>query len=292
MKRPLGLLLVFSLLLTSCTKKKEGTAYEPLSDRSCVPRYKKLYGDSELKISVFFGYKDSRPQRFVGDRYERSQLVQRVLRKCSKGVPQPCGFQRDPEDLNRFYREIKTPWGQVKSVILTVMDSSLSADDQYNRRASLQEWKSKDTKRAFHDALINSHVVLYNGHSRTGGGPDFYPPQINSKGKVLYEHYRTAQQGFMDMLEVLGRGALLARSQLVGLFSCQSSHYFTEAVRKERPGMALIGSSSLIYYKDALENTAETIGALLDMECRENFRRRLKENDPLKGSVLEHFFDS
>lgn len=259
-------------------------------DPACRARYKKLYAEEELKVTVVFGYKDARPQRFVGDRYERAALVLRALTACTAPQGGFCGFARDPEDGHVFLKTIPTPWGP-KSVRLQIMDSSVGPDDQDNRQNPFQEWKSQRTKQVFLEALTDSHVVLYNGHSRAGGGPDFLPPLINSLGRVLYADYRQAQRGFMSMLQVLGREHLRARSQVLGLFSCKSSQLFEEQLRKSRPDLALIGSESLIYFKDALENTAATLDSLLRLKCQESFEEALKQRDPLKGSQLVNFFD-
>ncbi len=257
-------------------------------DPDCIHRYKQLFSEPELKVSVFFGYKDARPQRYVGDRYERARLVQKVTRKC--GRDDLCGFERSPDDANLFYKNITLPWGSEKRVILEIADSSVAADDQANRNNPFQHFKSAKTREAFHKALTSSHVIFYNGHSRAGGGPDFYPPKINSTGKVLYTEYREQQQGFMDVLEVMGRESLKSRAQLLGLFSCKSSQHFTNELKKERPDLALISSPSLIYYQDALENTAQALSALLRQECQDDFQRRLKHKDPIKGSLLADFF--
>ena len=107
---------------------------------------------------------------------------------------------------------------------------------------------------------------------------------------MLYSEYFQKQQGFMEVLEVMGRERLKSQAQLVGLFSCKSSQHFTDELKKERPDLALISSPSLIYYQDALENTAQALTALLRQDCQETFETRLKHKDPLKGSLLVDFF--
>ncbi|MGZ3689729.1 MAG: hypothetical protein ACXVBW_15600, partial [Bdellovibrionota bacterium] len=41
-----------------------------ITDPSCLSAYQDLYHGNQLNVLVAFGYKDSRPARFVGDRYE------------------------------------------------------------------------------------------------------------------------------------------------------------------------------------------------------------------------------
>ena len=57
---------------------------------------------------MVFGYKDSRPARFVGDRHERLALIQRLTSECS-GSQQACGFERSPENSDLFIKSIMGP---------------------------------------------------------------------------------------------------------------------------------------------------------------------------------------
>ena len=109
-------------------------------DPDCIHRYKKLFKEPELRVSILFGYKDARPQRYVGDRYERARLVQKVTRRC-RGEDL-CGFERSAEDASLFYKTLQLPWGGEKRVVLEIVDSSAGADDQANRNNPFQRWKN------------------------------------------------------------------------------------------------------------------------------------------------------
>ena len=62
-----------------------------LEGASCRNAYLKLYGRRSIDVRILFGYKDARPARFVGDRYERALFVADLLKPCAPGQI-ACGF--------------------------------------------------------------------------------------------------------------------------------------------------------------------------------------------------------
>lgn len=54
-----------------------------ISGKSCEQTINTIKLKKELKISLIIGYKDARPARFVGDRYEKNVVVY----KLEKSVP-------------------------------------------------------------------------------------------------------------------------------------------------------------------------------------------------------------
>ena len=232
----------------------------------CRSKLEKVYTGDELKIAVLFGYKDARPARFVGDRYERLLFIDSLMSPCKslsgRGL---CGFKRDEKDPELFTKTGVSPFGRDMPVSLRVIDSSAGPDDQANRRNPFQRWKSERARAALLTALNESQVVAYDGHSRVGGGPDFFPPKIYPSGKVAYESYLSGQQGLVDLEQGLKSSG--SQAVWVGLFSCASTQFFNERLRRARPGLQLWSSSELLYFSDALEKMREALNRLLSLRC-------------------------
>src|SRR4051794_273146 len=79
----------------------------------CRAAYLNLFHGDQLDVRLVFGYKDARPARLVGDRYERAAILDRITN--TEG-PDALGFSRDPRDDDHFTRVILGPDGKAKTV--------------------------------------------------------------------------------------------------------------------------------------------------------------------------------
>ncbi len=192
-----------------------------------------------LKVAVIFGYKDTRPARFVGDRYERALLIERVLKM---------GFIRSKSDSELFSKQ--------KEVSLKILASSVGPDDQANRTNPFQSWQSAHVRHEFELALQNSNFVYYDGHSREGGGPDFAPPQLKKNFHVDYARYTAAKAGLRLILTSLSKKH---RVQTLALFSCSSDRHFSAAIHHVSPHLNLMTTRSLTYYSDSLRDLTRSL---------------------------------
>lgn len=214
--------------------------------------------ERRLEVRVVFGYKDARPARFVADRYEQMLFVQGITRPCTEPGRADCGFTREGE------RWIKTIYGGARKlrVRLQVLASSAGADDAENRRDPYQAWRSRYAQRAFLEGLREADIVFYDGHSRAGGGPDFFPPRLTAREQVDYRWYRNREPGLREM-EATMRSSEASPLRTLGLFSCASEHHFAERLRSAQPGVRVVSSTELIYFADALQAMRDALSAAL-----------------------------
>ena len=77
------------------------------SEKNCAshPAYSGLH--NTLQIAVVFGYKDTRPSRFVADLFEKISLVNQLKKPCKNLEQKACGFTQDPDDLNQFQKFVR-----------------------------------------------------------------------------------------------------------------------------------------------------------------------------------------
>lgn len=269
------------------------TALNSPQDAACQKAYRTLYGKDSVAFKVFFGYKDARPARFVGDRHERIAFVQRIVADCTEGRF-ACGFTRDADNADLFSKTIKGPTGRDVRVELFVANSSVGSDDAANRDNPFQKWQSAYAQKAYLGGLANADVVFYNGHSRFGGGPDFEPPHLAESGELDELFYLTKKPGLTKTVKTLdSRAAASAKSpnplKVLGLFSCASDQHFTSSLGGGQ-GTGIISSRALVYYADALENSLAALSSLLEMRCQADFASAIRSESPVHGSRLQGFF--
>ena len=275
----LGGILVLVLFLVGACLCRKGDELPPVRDAvkftaprfanpECERTYARAFVRPTFEIRVVFGYKDARPARFVADRYERMLLVSRLLEKCGEGEG-VCGFSRDARDGDLFTKEIAGPDGAPRAIRLRVVAASVGADDEENRKDPMQARRSAYAERVFLDGLRDAEVVIYNGHSRAGGGPDFRPPRIRRDLEVDYGWYRAHTPGLDAILDRLGprpKGEG-ERLRLLGFLSCASTKLFLGQIGKARPELATLSSPNLLYFSDAFEASLEILDSILTMRC-------------------------
>ena len=238
----------------------------------CSLMEKDLDARDTFKVRMVFGYKDARPARFVGDRHERLAFIEKITTACTEksaalgsgtvlktGV---CGFSRSHDNADLFLKKVVI---RKKShrVLLWVVNSSVGTDDQENRDDPFQKWKSKYAEEAFTSGLHDADVVLYDGHSRFGGGPDFAPPVLGKGDIVDPAPYQTARPGLTKMTRAMvGK----SRLKMLGLFSCSSSQHFNEEIRRVSSA-GILSSKVLMYYSDALSDSLKTLADVLEGRC-------------------------
>ncbi len=268
------------------------TALTATKDKACSTAYQRLYGKGSAQIRVAFGYKDTRPSRFVGDRHERIAFVQKILKPC-EGQRQDCGFTRNPDHADLFTKTIQGPDQKPVKIELLVTHSSLTSDDSSNRLNPFQKWQSSYAQKAFTGGLERADVVLYNGHSRFGGGPDFEPPRLTAEGDVDASYYQNSRPGFQKIREKLReRSASDSKEEglkILGLFSCASSQHFADGVIRDSDA-GVVSSQALIYYADALDNSLAALSGLLEMRCERDLKTLIRQNSPIQGAQMQGFF--
>lgn len=217
-----------------------------------------------LEVRMVFGYKDARPARFVGDRHERIAFIEKLTAPC-QGENLACGFARDDHDADSFTKSVLYR-GRLQPVHVVVVNSSVGSDDEENRIDAYQVWKSQHAEDVFMEGLRKADVVLYNGHSRFGGGPDFASPLLRKDGTVDPAAYVAEKTNFKEMLSSLKGGHL----KLLGLYSCTSTQHFETGI-EQASRARFVSSHALMYYSDAMKDSLTTLDEILNGHCTRSF---------------------
>lgn len=237
-------------VISEIPKKKREKIFAGIA----IPAEVTLEKPQDVGVRISFGYKDARPARFVGDRYERLYLLQRLLKPCESGEDLACGFERDKRDLNLFTKTVSTENKEKILIRLNITASAASPDDEDNRKNPYQKHLSETALDNFLEGVQSAEAVFYVGHSRDGGGPDFKPPRLTKEHHVAYAWYRKHEPGLNLMLEHLKTDEKKERSPFkLGLLSCVSTQLFEKKIRQATDKVTPVTVPKLIYYSEALE---------------------------------------
>jgi hypothetical protein len=255
----LGLIFVLSDCHSSSPIRQ--TIKNDSKELHCQETYSKFYQKDTLDFRIVFGYKDARPARYVGDRYEAAYFIQKLL---------DYGFVRSKKNEEEFFYHVKGPDQKEKEIKLLVVSSSAGPDDDENRKDPFQKWKSAHAEDIFLTGLKRADLVFYYGHSRDGGGPDFSYPKLTENHHVDYGWYLRNKPGLQKMKLALRESR--PESCAIGLYSCVSDRLFSGALREVKPNISLMTSNALLYYMDALTGMMDTLTDILEMKCQPDFK--------------------
>jgi len=229
-------------------------------------------------LRIAFGYKDARPARFVGDRYERVYLLEQLIKPCgAKSIDQyVCGFERDLWDGDLLVKKVMGSLSQPTQLFyLRLTSASVSPDDIDNRKNPYQKIMSQSSQDNWINGLTAADAVYYIGHSRDGGGPDFAPPRLTQANHVDYAWYQRVRPGLTGMLSVLGKKEpqKTGHPKVLGILSCVSSKLFMKQIVEVSGETELVTTDALLYYTDALNMTVNSLSKFIFKTLAASARR-------------------
>lgn len=199
--------------------------------RDCVQFYQTVRHKPVLRFEYFVGYTNFKEG--VIDKYERQALMTFLQEPCPSGsLRQNCGFEQDPKDIDLLVKDVTWLDGTKKRIEFRVVNASLGLNDKANRANSFQAIQSSNARFKFTEAVQNADFIIYSGHSRYGGGPDFYPEQLKSNGESDVEYYRSNRPGLTDLRDALDKRK--DRPALLALLSCDSEKHFYKTLLNSR----------------------------------------------------------
>lgn len=246
----------------------------------------------EIYIYVGFGYLN-RADHLTEDLVEFELLKEQLLSPCemngglarrpgqrvsTRRTPHElCGFQEisavfDVNGRIRLQKSISLSTGEQKRVVLDIATSSVTVDNRVNRGAlkNSQEAKSMYSSNDFYRALGLSDVVMYVGHSRFGGGPDFHSRGSQEKPETI------------DNLVTALRNSPRVPG-IVGIFSCRSAEYFFDSLDE------VLNDQTRLFMNTKntglmLQTFLASLNGVLSMQCESDLRQIIGLFD---GTVLQ-----
>ncbi len=282
-----------------------------IADNKCNSVYQNMIKDGVLDINYALGYFDDSavggPKRFARftngkgiEEYGRSPsldiVVYNAIRNfmkapCRNSNQLTCGFfeKGNPANGKVILEKDISMFGQkvLARMTLTQASASQNYDQNISTLAERQKALTLQSEANYFDAIRTSDIIFYNGHSRHGGGPDFMPVVLNSRGTPEYEqHYKIKRTGIRRTLaEVKARPD---RDYILGLFACYSASYYQEALFLTRPGIQSIYSIDTIYYFDSLTSSLGYIEGFMHGLCGSDLSTLARQSDVVKKGIRDY----
>jgi len=281
----------------SCMDCGATTADSVFDSRTpCRRSWENFYSKPEIDMRIAFGYLDA--FQTTEDRVQAAALIERLTKPCEPGVA-ACGFRRDPDDMELLTKTVTGPNGRTHRVKLRVSTSSYSNSETINRREGLdQKIQSLRAEDNFYSGLREADFLLYVGHARQGGGPDFSPSVLNAGRRTDFDYYRRERPGYNRLLTELQAAQLSGRApKIMGMFACESERFFGDGLRRVAPNTGLMLMGRNAYFESMMAQTFLALDSTLAMRCEEDFDGALSTFNeyagrPVSPLRLQNFFRS
>jgi hypothetical protein len=268
---------------------------------SCERFYSRVEARGEMKIVMGIGYYDFSEGEPFGFDYRDGGglkhvdfgmnatidntydiLYRQILTRGCKGDLQFCGFKEVSRGV--YAKKVKSPSGRKIRATIEVRDSSVTPEHQVNvgPLRNHQEAKSLATTAWFFGNVGSADLVVYNGHSRKGGGPDFTPPKLRSNLHVDYDWYQAKTPGMNRLLSAL-QGP--QKPAAVLMMSCNSVKLFEKSIARTAPGVGFAGTNAII--PGDIPNRAAMAGmdSFLKFQCQSGFQREMQLKADMQAQI-------
>jgi hypothetical protein len=280
-------------------------ASTPNEQAKCEDFYSNVRRNGEMRILLGIGYYDfseGEPFKFTyrpdgslgtvdydfGMNATLDQTIVGVYRelltsKCH-GSLQFCGFDEDRPGV--FTKYVRSPDGQRIKAILEMRSPSITTSHTQNvgPLKAQQDALSSDVTSWFFGGIAKADLVVYNGHARKGGGPDFAPPRLLSNKHVNYGWYGKHTPGLNRLVSALE--AAPEKPKAILLMACNSTKLFEKQVERAAPGigysgMNLVPETGLVPTK----GTIAGVDAFLKMQCQSGWNKELSVDSDMRSQL-------
>lgn len=276
--------------LRNLTREEERSTAE----QSCVKRYGTMLKDGMLKIGIFLGYGDTGPNSQTNFSPSAAEFLARSLsQRCPGGSSlQACGFnlQASAKRGGTGYdyvlrKQISGMDGTKNSALaeIRIVSSPVTEYEPLNYFLDLgtsmnsQEFQSERTKELFLNSFAIDDIVIYSGHSRDGGGPDFFQPVLTKDGHVDYDYYHKHKDNIIEVANALQNAtAKGVGAQMFASFSCNSK-LFQPRLHAASPETALLLSNNLAYTSQDNMAMLAMLDSVLSQRCAGDIDRSLRD---------------
>ncbi len=272
------------------------TAQNQNGDLQCMPVFKNSIKSGVLDIRYALGYFDDSQGidiMYDGFNYGLSpsldieifHILRRVLTEpCDSKTRQLCEFKEtgDPQTgLVVLTKPVTILGSQILAKItLTHASASESYLENKGSMAETQKKLALQSEQNYFDQIGIADVVIYNGHSRNGGGPDFNPPLLDKSLHVDYDgYYRVKKPGITRVLNQIKKNP--NKDFILGLFACYSQKHYYSSLVKANKAQKMVLSTDTIDYFDSLHGTLGLMESLLRGQCGDNMNKFIQQNEKL-----------
>lgn len=280
-------------------KQTHGDSVSP----QCFKHYSEILNKGSLDIRYAFGYFDESQGKSMGKDYSYSldilafnDVIDRLTKDCY--LPhghQLCGFQQAGDRISGKVVLTKTLQIHGKPILTRITMTQASATYSYQKNKSssqeVQAFKTAQSNANFFKGITEADMVIYNGHSRNGGGPDFQPPVLRSYDlhpdyKGFYEVKR---EGYKKMIQAL---KVKQNPQMIlAMFSCNTREHFANSILSVDPNLKMVLSEGETDYFNTTLASLGYLEAFLRGDCGQNLTDFARRNEKVRRGFYDYNFE-
>lgn len=270
----------------------------PNDAAKCLPVYKNAIANGILDVRYALGYfDDSQGIDILWDEKNwgvSPSLDIGIFNSIRKVLSEPCttssqvnlcGFEQSGDPgTGKVYLE-KNIQLLNKNVLVRVALTHASASESFvlntNELKSRQSFLAAQSEENYFGGIGKSDIVIYNGHSRDGGGPDFNPPILDKTLHTDYSgYYHKKRIGIKRVLELVKAGS--NKDGVLNFFSCYSHRHFYKDLIKANPKQRLVLSADTIDYFDSLKASMGYLEGYMRGACGQDLADIAKQGEKLR----------
>ena len=271
----------------------------PNDGNKCFPMYKNAVANGILDVRYALGYFDDSQGIDIlcnGKNWGLSPSLDiGIFNSIRNALSEPCtsasqvnlcGFNQSGDPASgKVYLEKRIELFN-NNVLVRIALTHASASESYvlnmNEMKSRQSFLTAQSEDNYFGGIGKADVVIYNGHSRDGGGPDFNPPILDKTLHTDYRgYYHKNRPGIKRVLELVKKGT--NKDSILTFFSCYSRKHFHDVLMKANPKQRLILSAETIDYFDTLKASVGYLEGFMRGACGQELADIAKQGEKLRS---------
>jgi len=248
---------------------------------SCKRKYKDLFSKRKVRILLALGYGDSGSDTVL-DYLSHSAFKRKLTEPCGADN-YSCGFRVSKREPDLLIKSESDPTGENNHLIeIKLIRGAYTYSDSKNVSKEVIETQKAfceaTTIKFFTEIASGTDVIIYSGHSRNGGGPDFCPPNRKADHHVNYSWYEKNRPGMQTMLSSMKMAVNAGNpNKVIAMLSCSSQKHFYKDLMKVNPKAGYLLTKRLATFAEVTRDAYATLDSLLSQRCEDGFNMSFDE---------------
>lgn len=260
------------------TSTRSSDKYAPAS---CKRKYRDLFSKRKVRILLALGYGDTGNETVL-DYLSHAAFKRKLTEPCGSDN-YSCGFRFSKKEPDLLLKAESDPTGEKNHIIeIKLIRGAYTGNDSKNVSKELIETQNAyceaTTIKFFTEVASGTDVIIYSGHSRNGGGPDFCPPNRKSDHHVNYPWYEKNRPGMQTMLGSMQIAKNAGKpNKVIAMLSCSSHKHFYKDLMKVNSTAGYLLTKRLATFAEVTRDAYATLDSLLSQRCEDGFRMSFDE---------------
>lgn len=207
-------------------------------------------------------------------------IFAKLAEPCRKSTQKLCGFSivNRSTAITKFAKDIEMLGRQVRvNIILAYSSASEIYETNITSLKSQQQLQSQQAESLFLNGIKTADIAFYNGHSRNGGGPDFYPPILKADKHTNYAHYLKNRTEIGKVISALSERK--DSDLILGLFSCSSNPHFSKRILNVNSKQKMILSGDTVYTDESMMGSLGYLESIMRGLCGSELSHAARQSD-------------